>query len=113
MDFGKFQYDRQRRERRARKQQKNIEIKEIQFTPKTDDFHVAIKVRNARRWIGEGMKVRVRVKFKGREITHPELGRERLDSIAEELADIAAIEQMPNLEGRTMLMVLTPITDKK
>jgi translation initiation factor IF-3 len=113
MDFGKFQYDKQRRERKARKQQKNVEIKEIQFTPKTDDFHVQIKVRNARRWIGEGMKVRVRVKFKGREITHPELGRERLDSIAEELADIAAIEQMPNLEGRTMLMVLTPITDKK
>jgi translation initiation factor IF-3 len=113
MDFGKFQYDKQRRERKARKQQKNVEIKEIQFTPKTDDFHVKIKVRNARRWIGEGMKVRVRVKFKGREITHPELGRERLDSIAEELADIATIEQMPNLEGRTMLMVLTPITDKK
>ena len=113
MDFGKFQYDKQRRERKARKQQKNIEIKEIQFTPKTDEFHVRIKVRNARRWIGEGMKVRVRVKFKGREITHPELGRDRLDKIAAELADIAAIEQRPNLEGRTMLMVLAPFSDMK
>ena len=113
MDFGKFQYNRQRRERRARKQQKTIETKEIQFTPKTGDFHVEIKMRNARRWIGEGMKVRVRVKFKGREITHPELGYQRLDQIAAELEDIAVVEQRPNLEGRTMLMVLAPITEKK
>jgi len=113
MDFGKFQYDRQRRERRARKQQKNVEVKEIQFTPKTGDFHVDLKMRNARRWISEGMKVRVRVKFKGREITHPELGRERLDQIAADLEDIAIVEQKPNLEGRTMLMVLAPISEKK
>jgi translation initiation factor IF-3 len=113
MDFGKFQYDKQRRERKARKQQKHVEVKEIQFTPKTGGFHVDIKMRNARRWINEGMKVRVRVKFKGREITHPELGRKRLDTIATELEDIAVIEQRPNLEGRTMLMVLAPISDKK
>lgn len=113
MDFGKFQYDRQRRERKARKQQKNVEVKEIQFGPKTDDHHLGFKIRNARRWISEGMKVRVRVKFKGREITHPEIGRERLEKIAAELEDIAAIEQTPNLEGRTMLMILAPISDKK
>lgn len=113
MDFGKFQYEKQRRERKARKQQKNVEIKEIQLGPKTDDHHLGFKVRDARRWIEEGMKVRVRVKFKGREITHPEIGRDRLDKIAEELGDVAIVEQKPNLEGRTMLMVLAPIPEKK
>lgn len=113
MDFGKFQYEKQRRERKARKQQKNVEIKEIQLGPKTDDHHLGFKVRNARRWIEEGMKVRVRVKFKGREITHPDIGRDRLDKIAEQLEDVAVVEQRPNLEGRAMLMVLAPISDKK
>jgi translation initiation factor IF-3 len=113
MDFGKFQYEKQRRERKARKQQKNVEIKEFQLGPKTDDHHLGIKVKNARRWIEEGKKVRVRMKFKGREITHPEIGRERLDNIAEELADVAMIEQRPNLEGRNMIMILAPATEKK
>src|SRR5690606_109996 len=70
MDFGKFQYEKQRRERKARKQQKNVVVKEIQFGPKTDDHHLGFKIRDARRWITEGKKVRFRVKFKGREITH-------------------------------------------
>lgn len=113
MDFGKFQYEKQRRERKARKQQKNVEIKEIQLGPKTDDHHLGFKIRNARRWIEDGMKVRVRVKFKGREITHPEIGRDRLDDIAAQLEDVAVVEQKPNLEGRNMLMVLAPISDKK
>lgn len=113
MDFGKFQYEKQRRERKARKQQKNVEIKEIQLGPKTDDHHLGFKIRDARRWITDGMKVRVRVKFKGREITHPEIGRDRLEKIAEELGDVAVVEQRPNLEGRAMLMVLAPISDKK
>jgi translation initiation factor IF-3 len=113
MDFGKFQYEKQRRERKARKQQKNVEIKEIQLGPKTDGHHLGFKIRNARRWIGEGMKVRVRMKFKGREITHPDIGRDRLKMIAEELQDVAIVEQAPNLEGRAMLMILAPISDKK
>jgi translation initiation factor IF-3 len=113
MDFGKFQYEKQRRERRARKQQKNVEVKEIQLGPKTDGHHLGFKIKRAREWIGEGMKVKVRMKFKGREITHPEIGRERLDKIAEELSDIAIIEQHPNLEGRAMLMVLAPNSEKK
>jgi len=112
MDFGKFQYEKQRRERKARKQQKNVEIKEIQLGPKTDDHHLGFKIRNARRWIEDGMKVRVRVKFKGREITHPEIGRDRLDDIAAQLEDVAVVEQKPNLEGRNMLMILAPISDK-
>jgi len=113
MDFGKFQYEKKRRERKARKHQKNVEVKEIQLGPKTDGHHLSFKVRNARRWIGEGMKVRVRVKFKGREITHPDIGKDRLAQIAEELSDIAVVEQKPNLEGRAMLMILAPISDNK
>ncbi|MDX2078158.1 MAG: translation initiation factor IF-3 [bacterium] len=112
-DFGKFQYEKQRRERKARKQQKNIEVKEIQLGPKTDDHHLTFKVRDARRWIEEGMKVKVRVKFKGREITHPEIGRTRLEKIAIELQDISVVEQKPSLEGRSMLMVLAPLPEKK
>ncbi len=112
MDFGKFQYEKQRRERKARKQQKNVEVKEIQLGPKTDEHHLGFKIRDARKWITDGMKVRVRMKFKGREITHPDIGRARLAKIAEELQDVAVVEQKPNLEGRAMLMVLAPISDK-
>ena len=113
MNYGKFQYDKQRRDRKARKQQKNVEIKEFQITPKTGDYHLEISLRKARRWIEDGLKVRVRVKFKGREITHPDIGRQRLEMIAAGLGDIAIVEQTPNLEGRTMLMVLAPISEKK
>jgi translation initiation factor IF-3 len=113
MDFGKFQYEKQRRERKARKQQKTIEVKEIQLWPKTDDYHVSFKVRDARKWITDGMKVRVRFRFRGREITHTDIGRERLDRIAEELKDVAVVEQKPSMEGSAMLMILAPISDKK
>lgn len=113
MDFGKFQYDKQKRERKARKQQKQVEIKEIQLGPKTDDHHLGFKVKNARKWIEDGMKVRVRIKFKGRENLHPEIGRERLDKIAQDLSDVAVVEQMPNREGNVMVMILAPPSDKK
>jgi translation initiation factor IF-3 len=113
MDFGKFQFERQKRERKARKQQKVIEVKEIQLMPKTDDYHISFKVKDARRWLGEGMKVRVRIRFRGREITHSEIGRERLERIANELSDIATVEQSPKMEGNTMLMILTPAGEKK
>ncbi len=113
MDFGKFQYERAKKEREARKQQKQIEVKEIRLRPKTDDHHRQFKVRDARRWLEEGMKVKVRVRFRGREITYPEIAREMLQEVADELKDIAVVEQEPNMEGRTMLMVLAPATDKK
>ncbi len=113
MDFGKFQYERAKKEREARKQQKQIEVKEIRLRPKTDDHHRQFKVRDARRWLAEGMKVKVRIRFRGREITYPEIARVMLDEVAEELKDIAVVEQAPNMEGRTMLMVLAPATDKK
>jgi translation initiation factor IF-3 len=113
MDFGKFQYEKQRRERKARKQQKVIEVKEIRLTPSTDDHHLGFKVRDARKWIQEGMKVRFSIKFKGRQNLHPELGRTRLQNIAEDLKDVAAVEQGPNMEGTTMHMMLAPHGDKK
>ena len=113
MDFGKFLYERAKKDREARKQQKQIEVKEIRLRPKTDDHHRSFKVRDARRWLEEGMKVKVRIRFRGREITYPEIARDMLTEIAEDLKDIAIIEQSPNMEGRTMLMVLAPATDKK
>lgn len=111
MDYGKFQYEQAKKERQARKQQKTQETKEIRLRPKTDDHHLGIYIKNARKWIGSGMKVKVRVRFRGREITYPEIAREKLDQIAEELDDVAEIEQHPSMEGRTMLMVLAPKKD--
>jgi len=113
MDFGKFQYERAKKEREARKQQKTIEVKEIRLRPKTDDHHRTFKVRDARRWLEEGMKVKVRIRFRGREITYPEIARDMLEEVAEELKDIAVVEQAANMEGRTMLMVLAPAPEKK
>ncbi len=113
MDFGKFQYEKQRRERKARKAQKIIEIKEIQLRPKTDDHHLGFSIKRAREWIEEGMKVRVRVRFRGRERDYPDIALERLNRIFEELKDIAVIEQRPSMDGGTMLMVLAPQPDKK
>jgi translation initiation factor IF-3 len=113
MDFGKFLYEKSKREREARKAQKQVEVKEIRLRPKTTDHHRLFKVRDARRWLGDGMKVRVRIRFRGREITYPEIARDLLDEIAEELSDVGVVEQRPNMEGRTMLMVLAPADQKK
>src|SRR5690606_34551241 len=112
-DFGKFQYARAKKGREARKQQKQVEVKEIRLRPKTDDHHRSFKVRDARRWLQEGMKVKVRIRFRGREITYPEIARDMLTEVADELKDIAVVEQAPNMEGRTMLMVLAPAPEKK
>lgn len=108
MDFGKFLYERTKKEREARRAQVKIEVKEIRLRPKTNDYHINFKVRDARRWLAAGMKVKVRVNFRGREITYPEIVLKDLKEIAEELADISEIEQVPSLEGRSMLMILAP-----
>ena len=108
MDYGKFLYEQSKREREARKAQKQIEIKEIRLRPKTSEHHRSFKVRNARRWLLSGMKVRARIRFRGREFHYPEIARNLLTSIAEELDDVGVVEQYPNMEGRTMLMVLAP-----
>lgn len=108
MDFGKFSYEQAKKEREARKQQKTVEIKEIRLRPKTTDHHRHFKVKAAREWINDGMKVKVRIRFRGREIHYPEIAQELLDQIAKDLEDVAVVEQRPGMEGRTMLMVLAP-----
>jgi translation initiation factor IF-3 len=108
MDFGKFLYEREKKEKEARKAQTKIEVKEIRLRPKTNEHHRGFKTRDARRWLLEGNKVRVTIRFRGREITYPELALEDLKEVAEELADLATIEQMPSMEGKVMTMVLSP-----
>jgi len=108
INYSKFLYEREKKEREARKAQTKIEIKEIRLRPKTGDHHRGFKVKDARRWLEDGMKIRVTIRFRGREITYPELALEDLREIAEELKDVADIEQAPNMEGRTMFMMLTP-----
>ena len=108
MDYGKFLYQQAKRERESRKAQKQVEVKEIRLRPKTTEHHKSFKMRDARRWLEDGMKVKVRIRFRGREITYPEIAREQLAEIAEELSDVAVVEQRPNMEGRTMLMILAP-----
>lgn len=108
MDFGKFLYEREKKDREAKKAQVKIEIKEIRLRPKTNEAHRGFKVEDARRWILQGHKVRVTIKFRGREMDYPEIALEDLREIAQSLSDIAVIEQSPMMEGRTMLVVMGP-----
>ncbi len=107
MDYGKFLYEQAKKEKKSRKAQKT-EVKEIRLRPKTGQHDVAFKVRDARRFLNDGCKVKVRVRFRGREITYPEIGREMLKRIAQELEDVSTIEQSPRMEGRSLLMILSP-----
>lgn len=113
MDFGKFLYEKTKKEREARRAQTKIEVKEIRLRPKTNVYHQGFKIRNARGWLEEGNKVRVRIRFRGREIDYIELAMNDLKKVAEELADVSAIEQTPIQEGRTLVMVLAPSRAKK
>ena len=108
MDFGKFKYEQEKKAQQARKSQKHVEVKEIQLRPKTTEHHRYFKVKRARDWLGDGKKVKVRIRFRGREITYPEIGREILREIAEELADVGEVEQSPGIDRYSMLMVLAP-----
>ena len=108
MDFGKFIYERTKKEREAKKAQTKIEIKEIRLRPKTNEAHRGFKVDDARRWLLQGNKVRVTIKFRGRETDYPEIALEDLKEIAEALSDVSVVEQSPQMEGRTMLVVLAP-----
>jgi translation initiation factor IF-3 len=108
MDYGKFLYERAKRDREARRGQKQAEVKEIRLRPKTGEHDIAYKIRDARRFLQKGAKVKVRVRFRGREITHPEVAKDLLDRIAEDLSDVAVVEKAGEMEGRTMLMILSP-----
>ena len=112
IDYGKFMYERTKKEKEARKAQKVIEVKEIRLRPKTTEHHRGFKVKDARRWLEEGKKVKVRIRFRGRERDYPELAMEDLKEIAEELKDVGVIEMAPSFEGRTLLMVIAPSSGK-
>jgi translation initiation factor IF-3 len=108
MDFGKFLYEKEKKEREARRSQTKVEVKEIRLRPKTTGHHRDFKVDDARRWLEHNMKVRVTVRFRGREITYPEIALEDLKEIAQSLSDVAVVEQPPAIEGRAMSMMLVP-----
>ena len=112
LDFGKFLFEREKKEREAKKAQVKIEVKEIRLRPKTNEAHRGFKVDDARRWLNQGHKVRVTIKFRGREMDYPEIALEDLREIAQALSDISIIEQAPMMEGRTMLVVLGPAKAK-
>jgi translation initiation factor IF-3 len=111
MDFGKFLYEREKKDREARKAQTKVEIKEIRLRPKTNEAHRDFKVDDARRWLDHNLKVRVTIRFRGREITYPEIALEDLKEIAQQLSDVATVEQPPAIEGRNMSMLLVPSKD--
>jgi len=108
LDFGKYHYERQKKEREARKAQKVIEIKEIRLRPRTGDHDIGVKVRQTLGFLEEGSKVKVAVRFRGREITHPEIAREQLDEFVERVGDAAVVEVQPSMEGRNLFMLLSP-----
>lgn len=108
MDYGKFLYEAQKRDRDARKSQTKVEIKEIRLRPKTGEHDINYKLRDARKFLERGAKVKVRLRFRGREVTHPEVARDLMNRVAEELSDVSIIEKRPSMEGMTMLMILGP-----
>ena len=108
MDFGKYQYDRAKREREARKSRKEVEIKEVRLRPKTDEHDVDFKIRRARTFLESGAKVKVRMRFRGREIYNLDVAKKQFDYFVQELEDVAVVEQRPSFEGRTMLMIMAP-----
>jgi translation initiation factor IF-3 len=108
MDYGKFKYQEQKKAADAKSKQTVIEIKEIKFRPGTDDGDYNIKVRNIRRFLAEGDKCKITLRFRGREITHQELGLALLTRLRDELGDAIIVESMPRLEGRQMIMMIAP-----
>lgn len=108
MDYGKYQYEKQKRERESRKAQKQIEIKEVRLRPKTDEHDIQVVLSKIRKFTKEGAKVRVRIRFRGREIYHPEVARVLMQRVANDVKEIATVESMPALDGRSMIMLLTP-----
>lgn len=109
MDYGKYLYEKQKRERESRKAQKVIEVKEVRLRPKTDEHDIQVVLTKIRKFAKEGAKVRVRVRFRGREIYHPEVAQELMERVANDVSDVASVEARPVLDGRSMVMVLAPI----
>jgi translation initiation factor IF-3 len=109
LDYGKFKYEAQKKANAARKKQRVIEVKEIKMRPSIDDNDYGIKMKKVRVFIDEGDKVKVTMRFRGREMAHQHIAMDLLNKVKEQMADIAKVEQMPRLEGRQMIMVMAPI----
>ena len=113
MDFGKFKYEQKKQAAAAKKKQKIIEVKEVKMRPKTDDHDFNFKLKHIRRFIDDGNKAKVTVRFRGREMAHPEVAARMLERVIELMADVAKVEQPYKMEGRTMTMVLGPAAPAK
>lgn len=108
MDYGKYRYEQSKREKEARKKQKVIQVKEIRFSPSIEEHDLQTKLRNVKKFLESGDKVKLTIRFRGREITHQDLGRAILQRMAKEVEEISEIERRPKLEGRNMIMILAP-----
>ena len=109
MDFGKYKYEQQKKEAEARKKQKTIEVKEIKFRPNTDTHDYEIKMRSVKKFLENGDKVKVTLRFRGREMAHVELGQSLLERVVEDISEVGKVDEIPKVEGRQMVMVINPI----
>lgn len=112
LDYGKFKYEQSKRDKEARKNQKNVVLREVRMKPKIDEHDIDFKTRTAGKLLEEGDKVKVTVMFRGREITHPQIGKDLLERIAVRLKDVGAIEKPASMEGRFMSIILAPVVPK-
>ena len=108
MDFGKFKYEQSKKRDEAKKKQKQVQIKEIKFRPGTDEGDYNIKMRNIQRFLADGDKVKITLRFRGREMAHQQLGAQLLKRVQEDLVEVGAVEQFPKMEGRQMVMMVAP-----
>ena len=109
MDFGKYKYEQQKKEAEARKKQKTIEVKEIKFRPNTDTHDYEIKMRSVKKFLENGDKVKVTLRFRGREMAHVELGQNLLERVVEDISELGKVDEIPKVEGRQMVMVINPL----
>ncbi len=112
MDYGKFKFEQQKKEKEARKKQKVISVKEVRFSPTIEEHDYNTKMRNVVKFLKKGDKVKCSIRFRGRAITHSEIGRQVLDRLVKDIADIGEVESKPKMEGRSMLMILAPKSEK-
>ncbi|MCU9839118.1 translation initiation factor IF-3 [Ruegeria sp. WL0004] len=112
MDYGKYKYEQQKRESEARKKQKIIEVKEIKFRPGTDSHDYDVKMKSVAKFLENGDKVKITLRFRGREMAHQNLGRDLLERVAEDIKELGKIENMPKMEGRQMVMMIGPLPNK-
>ena len=113
MDYGKFRYQEQKRAQEIKSKQKVVQVKEVKFRPATDENDFQTKLRAVKRFLGDGDKAKITLRYRGREMAHQEIGMQVLNRLRDELSEVAQVEQMPKLEGRQMIMVLAPRSKKK